>query len=476
MGRFGTTSTHRDPVRPGRLWRLFRDPVSPEARASLDAVWRDIAPEFRTANQMLGRHEEGCGATIGAMPRCDFACRGCYLSDGANRTPALPVTDVIAQLDVLRRHLGPWGNVQLTDGEVSLRDPDEVIAILRHARRIELIPMLMTHGDTFLRDPDLLKRFMVEGGLEEISFHVDTTQRGRRDRRFRHAGTEAGLMPLRARFADLVRQVRRETGHTLRVASTVTVTADNLHEVGDIVRFMHAHADVFRMVGFLPVAPVGRTAEGIGRIDAATLWVEIERGLDIEATNAGRLSQNRWLMGHPDCSRFVIGASVKAGDGPPRFLPVSPDSSAADRVLLEAIFDRLPGATFRADRPAEAFARLAGMAVRAPGLFLWHFPRAAWDWAKRLSPDAPGSLIRRTVTGQVAVHRFAITAHHFMGPEELASETGQARLAHCAFQVAIDGELHSMCEVNATGLREAFYRRIAREAAAAGDDALDPAA
>ncbi len=141
MARFGTTSSHSPKLRPHNLWRLFRAPVPADAQAALDMAWAKIDPKFRTANQMFGRHEEGCGATIGVMPRCDFACRGCYLNDTANTTPALPVAAVTAQLDVLREHLGPWGNVQLTDGEVTLRNTDEVIEILLYARQIELIPM-----------------------------------------------------------------------------------------------------------------------------------------------------------------------------------------------------------------------------------------------------------------------------------------------------------------------------------------------
>jgi len=464
MARFGTTSSHSPKLRLHNLWRLFRAPVPADAQAALDMAWAKIDPKFRTANQMFGRHEEGCGATIGVMPRCDFACRGCYLNDTASTTPALPVAAVTAQLDVLREHLGPWGNVQLTDGEVTLRDTDEVIEILRYARQIELIPMLMTHGDSFLRDPGLLARLITEGGLEEVSLHIDTTQRGRRDKNFKYADTEADLMPLRARFADMVRHVRKQTGHTLRVASTVTVTADNLPEVADIIRFAQNNADVFRMVALLPVAPVGRTVDGIGQIDASTLWNKIERGLHIEASNAGRVTENQWLMGHPDCSRFVIGATIRDGDAPGKFVPVSPESSPADRVLLDTIFENFAGTTFRPDRPAEAFARLAGMFVRKPGLFLWQLPRAAWGWLKRLSPEHPITLAARILCGRAQVHRFAITAHHFMGPEELASPIGQERLAHCVFQVAINGKLHSMCEVNATGLRENFYASIARDA------------
>lgn len=472
MARFGTTSSHPEKVRLRDLWQRFRIPVPAGTQASLDVAWAKIDPEFRTPNQMFGRHEEGCGATIGVMPRCDFACRGCYLNDTANTTPALPIAAVKAQLDVLRGHLGPWGNVQLTDGEVTLRDTDDVIEILRYAREIELIPMLMTHGDSFLRNPGLLARLMVEGGLEEVSLHIDTTQRGRRDKTFKYAETEAALMPLRERFADMVRHVRKQTGHTLRVASTVTVTADNLPEVADIIGFAQNNADVFRMLGLLPVAPVGRTEDGIGRIDAGTLWTEIERGLHIEDTNVGRLTANQWLMGHPDCSRFVIGATVRDGDGNTKFVPVSPESSSADRVMLETIFENFAGTTFRSDRAIEAAARLAGMVVRKPGLFFWQLPRAAWSWLNRLSPQNPVLLAARVISGRAQVHRFAITAHHFMGPEELASPIGQERMAHCSFQVAINGELHSMCEVNAAGLRENFYAGITRDAR----EALDAAA
>ena len=113
MSFLGTTSTHRRPVGAARLWRLLRRPVSRETRACLDAAWARLDPRFRTPNQMYGRHEEGCGATIGVMPKCDFACRGCYLGADANRTPELPLEDVKAQLDLLRAELGPWGNIQL---------------------------------------------------------------------------------------------------------------------------------------------------------------------------------------------------------------------------------------------------------------------------------------------------------------------------------------------------------------------------
>jgi hypothetical protein len=160
------------------VWQAVREPVLAESRALLQSNWQALPPALQTRHQMLGRQGNGCGATIGAMPRCDFACRGCYLGDGANTVPAQSVEEIKAQMRALRPRLGPAGNLQLTDGEVTLRPVEEVIALLQYARSIDLIPMLMTHGDSFRRRPGLLERLVREGGLTEISIHVDTTQRG----------------------------------------------------------------------------------------------------------------------------------------------------------------------------------------------------------------------------------------------------------------------------------------------------------
>ena len=54
------------------LYQLVRNPVSSQTSNQLAKIWSELKPEFRTDQQMVGRHEEGCGATIGVMPRCDF--------------------------------------------------------------------------------------------------------------------------------------------------------------------------------------------------------------------------------------------------------------------------------------------------------------------------------------------------------------------------------------------------------------------
>src|SRR3954462_4244838 len=212
-----------------RVVELFRDPATAEKRAILKKLWAGLHPALRLPGKGLGQKATGCGATIGIQPRCDFACTGCYLGREANDGPALSTEAGLRQLHELRRWLGPKSNVQITDGEVTLRPVEELTEILRYARSIGIIPMVMTHGDNFRRRPGLLEQLMTEGGLTEVSIHVDITQRGRDG--YKAPKSEVELMPLRDEFAAMIRQARRRTGRPLRAAMTLTVTQDNLPQV-----------------------------------------------------------------------------------------------------------------------------------------------------------------------------------------------------------------------------------------------------
>src|SRR6195952_17674 len=123
-----------------RAVELFRDPATAEKREILAERWAGLGPALRLPGQGLGQKATGCGATIGIQPRCDFACTGCYLGREANDVPAMSTAAVLHQLDELRAWLGPKSNVQVTDGEVTLRPGEELTEILRYARSIGIIP------------------------------------------------------------------------------------------------------------------------------------------------------------------------------------------------------------------------------------------------------------------------------------------------------------------------------------------------
>jgi MoaA/NifB/PqqE/SkfB family radical SAM enzyme len=445
------------PLSLANVWSLFRDPVTAEKRALLAERWSTLDDGVKIPGQGLGRKATGCGATIGIQPKCDFSCTGCYLGSEANRIPPLPLQAVLDQLDLLRRHLGPKSNVQITDGEVTLRPADELIALLRHARSIGIVPMVMTHGDNFRRQPGLLERLMSEGMLTEVSIHIDITQRGRDG--YRAPRSENELMPLRDEFAAMVREARRRTGRRLRAATTLTVTQDNLPQIADVVRWTIENRDAFSLVSFQPLAQVGRTRKSLRGVTPQELWGEVakatrEYGLELHGAEPMH-------FGHPDCTRFVPLIAVAKRGGPPKLIQLIRDHPD-DVAMMEEFFDRgLSGTAFRDDLPLELAARGAGLVAGAPR---WFFgPVRRWATA-RLRTEVGmsfGALLASSLAGRTRVDGFTLTSHHFMSPQELATETGQARLDACVFRLPYKGEMVPMCRMNAGGVREEMYATIA---------------
>lgn len=440
-----------------RVWSLFRDPVTSEKRALLEQRWSTLDPALRLPGQGLGQKATGCGATMGIQPKCDFSCTGCYLGSEANRIPPMPVEAVLRQLDALRAHLGPKSNVQITDGEATLRPADELVRILAYARSIGIVPMLMTHGDTFRRQPGLLERLMSEGGLTEVSIHIDITQRGRDGHRA--PKNERELMPLRDEFAAMVRNARKSTRRKLRAATTMTITDENLPDVADVVRWTVENRDAFSLVSFQPLAQVGRTRKHLGGVTPQSLWAEVARALrDYGVQLPGSAPMH---FGHPECTRFVPFLAVQEHGARPRvvqFIRDEPD----DVAIMKEFFDRgLGGVAFRDDRILEAVARGAGMLARQPRWFLGRVRR----WLDARLRDELGTsfatLLARGLAGRVRVDGVTFTSHHFMSPAELGTEVGQARLAACVFRLPVDGEMVPMCQVNAGGVRERFYQELA---------------
>jgi len=445
-----------------RAWALFRDPVTPEKRALLSERWSRLAPELRLPGQGLGQKATGCGATIGVQPRCDFACTGCYLGAEANRIPALSVDEVLDQINALRRYLGPKSNVQITDGEVTLRPVEELIAILRHAIRVGAIPMVMTHGDTLRRKPGLLEQLMIEGGLTEISIHVDTTQRGRDG--YRDAKTELDLMPLRDEFAAMIRSAKRSTNRRIRAATTMTITDDNLPFVHDVVEWTIQNRDAFSLISFQPLAQVGRTRKHLAGVSAAELWQEVAKAT--APYGAPLESAQPMHFGHPDCTRFVPMLALQKRGEQPRLVQLIRDVPEDVAVMEEYFESGIAGAAFRDDAPIEMIGRAAGMVASNPRWFAGRVRR--WASARFLKEAGMSmtSALWQGSTGRLRVDGVTLTSHHFMSPEETGTATGRARLEACVFRIPVDGEMVPMCRVNAEGIREKFYADIIRSRAA----------
>ena len=439
-----------------RVVELFRDPATAEKRAILEERWAELDPALRLPGQGLGQKATGCGATIGIQPRCDFACTGCYLGREANDVPAMSTAAVLRQLDELRRWLGPKSNVQVTDGEVTLRPVEELTEILRYARSIGIVPMVMTHGDNLRRRPGLLERLMTEGGLTEVSIHIDITQRGRDG--YKAPKSELELMPLRDEFAAMIRAARRRTGRPLRAAMTLTVTQDNLPQIADVVRWLVRNRDAFGLVSFQPLAQVGRTRKSQRGVTATDLWREVGRATSdfgLPLHGAGPMH-----FGHTECTRFVPLLALERPGEEPRLFQGIRDEPEDVAVMSEFFAHGLGGMAFRDDLPLEKAARFLGMVRTAPG---WMFGRVRrWiDARARAEAGMPLSrLVVDGLRGRLRIDGLTLTSHHFMSPQELQTPVGQDRLAACVFRLPYKGEMVPMCQMNADGVREQFYAEI----------------
>lgn len=438
--------------------RRFREPIFPDTVEAMRRNRERVPEKLRVPQQLLGRSTNGCGATIGAMPRCDFACVGCYLGHDANQVPPEPIEAIKEQMRRLKPQLGHPGNLQLTDGEITLRPPEEVIELLRYAHEIGLLPMLMTHGDSFRRRPGLLERFMAEGGLREVSIHIDTTQRGRKG--YREAAREEDLHPLRDEFVALIREARRITGLPLHVATTMTVTRENLAGVAGVMEWLLRNSDVFSVVSFQPVAQVGRTLGGLEGVAVEALWDEIRRGIGEGATRA-QVDRGTLYVGHPACNRYLSGVVVSEDGQAPRYVPTRQVGDPLDDRVAGGFLDRFGGVSLRDKRGAESLGVVAGLVWRDPAFFLRNTVPYVWSWLQRLGEGKPVRFLARRRRGEVRLSNLTVITHHFMSRAELATPLGQERIATCVFHVPIGDRLVPMCEVNATDLRDRYYADLA---------------
>lgn len=444
-------------LRLKRAVRLLVEPVPREKRELLADRWLELDPRWRGPLQGLGRQSTGCGATIGLNPRCDFDCAGCYLGGDANAVPRASAAEIGSQLASLRCHLGPKGNLQLTDGEVTLLPERELLEVVREARRLGLIPMLMTHGDGLRRSAGLLDR-LVEAGLTEVALHVDSLQRGRRGS-YREARTEAELEPLRDEIAEMVRETRRRTGVRLRAAATLTVARSNLAEMGAVVGGLFRRRDVFGLVSLQPLARVGRTRESLEGVTREELWEQVGHALApyaFDEAGAGRLR-----FGHPDCTRVEPLLVVERQSEQPQVLPVvRPGRSEDEHLVARYLESALAGVAFRDDPPLERTLRVLGAFFAAPAFVL----REILPWVRERAAESGLPLARlaiELVRGKARIDSFQVVSHHFMSREEAATERGRERIAACLFRVPIGGRMVSMCEANALGARDHFYGELA---------------
>lgn len=393
------------------------DPVG-DARRVLKAIgqWN--------ANQQMGLRWAVACVALEITQRCNLDCTLCYLSEHSEAVRDLPLQEVYRRIDRIRRQYGPRTDVQVTGGDPTLRNHDELVAIVARIRERGMRATLMTNGIRARRP--LLER-LAAAGLTDVAFHVDTTQQ------IKGFETEMQLNELRETYID------RTAGLPISVMFNTTVHAGNFHEIPDLVGFFVRHAGRVRTVSFQLQADTGR---GVDRcradsISIETVTAQIERGTGV------RINFEACRTGHSSCNRYALCVAANG-----RLFNLFDDTR---------LFGRLQRATRRLkldrSRPVASGVELAGWFLLHPR----HFAAAIRWVLPKLRKHGKEILAAR---GRVRTLSFLI--HNFMDAGRLECD----RIDACAFKVMTSDGPMSMCLHNAK--RDAHILRPVKVAGSPG--------
>jgi 7,8-dihydro-6-hydroxymethylpterin dimethyltransferase len=377
-----------------------------------DARRRIIATDQWRGSQLMGRRWPiGCVA-LEITQRCNLDCTACYLSEHSEGVKDIPLEELFRRIDLIFEHYGPNANVQVTGGDPTLRNREELVAIVRRLSQKGLRPALFTNGIRAKRE---LLVELVEAGLVDVAFHVDLTQQRR------GYESEVALNEIRQDY------IERARGLPLSVMFNTTIFDRNFEEIPAIVRFFVRNCDVVRLASFQLQAETGRGT--LGRRNAAITVESVQEQIEKGARSS--ISFDALRVGHARCNRYgmIFVANNRAYD------------ALDDRRSLEAVLERMPLLSFDRRGRSKVIATFVKgiltspyLSFKAVGWLIWKAWQARADlWATR---------------GRVSKLSFVI--HNFMDTCRLERD----RVDACAFMAMTQRGPISMCLHNAK--RDAF--------------------
>ena len=377
------------------------------ARMQRTGQWQD--------HQMAGRRWPVACVSLEITQRCNLDCTLCYLSESSEAVRDFPLEEVFRRIDMIVQHYGPGTDVQVSGGEPTLRQRDELVAIVRRLAERGLRPALLTNGIKATRE---LLTELAAAGLTDVAFHVDTTQQ-----RSGYA-SEAELNALRSEY------IARARGLPISVFFNTTVHAGNFDDVAMLAAFFVAQADVVRFASFQLQAETGRGVLG-ARVEAIANDSVARR---LQSGAGVPLQFNVLAAGHHECNRsaVLLVANGRAHDA-------FADAGFVQRFMRETAQLRIDrGTPWRALRSLLAAGlarpRLVAAALRWCAALAWRMRQDLWAARGR-------------------VHKLTFFTHNFMDACQLDAE----RVDACVFMaITQDGPL-SMCAYNAQ--RDAYLLR-----------------
>ncbi len=361
---------------------------------------------WHPTQQMGRRWAMGCVA-LEITQRCNLDCTLCYLSENAEAIKDIPLAEVFRRIDMIRERYGSNTDVQVTGGDPTLRQRDELIAIVRRIRERGLRPSLFTNG--ILASRELLTA-LAQAGLVDVAFHVDMTQQRK------GYASESELNAVRREYLE------RTKGLGLSVLFNTTVFDGNFHEIPAVARFFVAHSEAVRFASFQLQADTGRGVlhqRGYAITTASTI-VKLQAGIGAD------LNFDAASAGHSTCNRFGIAlvANGRAYD------------AMDEGAFVKAFTQHTADLAFDRNSPRRVIQAVLARMGRRPAFLL-----QSLRWAARQAWRMKGDLWR----ARGRVQKLTFFVHNFMDAKHLEAE----RIDTCAFMIATHGGPMSMCLHNA---------------------------
>ena len=385
------------------------EPCQPAAQPLRTALERaGLFTEHQAASR---RWAIGC-VSLEVTQRCNLDCSLCYLSEHSEAVQDYPLEEIYRRIDMIFAHYGKDCDVQVSGGDPTLRDHDELEQIVRHIVAKGMRASLFTNG--ILASRALLQRLAL-AGLTDVAFHVDMTQE-----RIGY-NNETDLNALRLEY------IARARGLGVSVFFNTTVFDGNVQDVPMLARFFAQHSSAVSLASFQMQADTGRglLRERPGALTQQRMMQLLEHGAGTP------LNWDALLGGHPSCNRYAVALVLGKGLSV-RLFDLFQDGRFIARAMRETAHISVP----RQSMWKSAFTLAAAVAQR-PGL--------AWSgvrWLGALTWRLRGHWLAALQGGPRKISFFI---HNFMDEKDLDPE----RIATCVFMAAGPEGPVPMCEFNA---------------------------
>ncbi|MBC8283408.1 MAG: radical SAM protein [Nitrospinae bacterium] len=365
--------------------------------------------KFFKGNQILGRKGAiGC-VSLEISQRCNLDCSLCYLSESSAMVKDMPMEELYRRLDTILKTYGPGTNVQVSGGEPTLRDKQELLEIVRYARKIGLHPALFTNGIKCSRE---LLEELSQAGLSDVAFHVDLTQK--------RSGykTENELNEIRQEL------IERARGLPLLVVFNTTVHESNFREIPDLIQFFIKNSDVVGMASFQLQADTGR-----GTLHQRPVPISLQSVQEKISKGAGNsLPWDTILVGHPKCHTYVPTFAVNG-----KAFGIIDDA----RIFSDFLQDFSHVTHDRREGPLKIAGTYLKNSIRKPKWIL----RALTYFLPRI-----WKIKKDILASKGRVNKISFFVQNFMDKDNLDSE----RIEACSFMVMTKEGSVSMCQHNAS--------------------------